>query len=101
MSFRESHAVAGVARNTVIEAEINGNSYAICKRGRRAARFEESVRTRAGPLGQGNIADGQSDLPVARLGGMIASPAYYVDDSCKLASFPVKVEGTTFWWTCP
>ena len=93
MSFVKATTVAALPANTVIEAEINGNSYAICNWAGEVRAFEGICPHAGGPLGQGNVADGNLICPWHAWEYDCLTGVNTFDDSCKLASFPVKIEG--------
>jgi nitrite reductase (NADH) small subunit len=93
MSFVKVTTVAALPANTVLEAEINGNSYAICNAGGELRAFDGICPHAGGPLGQGNIADGNLICPWHAWEYDCLTGVNTFDDSCILASFPVKVEG--------
>jgi nitrite reductase (NADH) small subunit len=92
MPFVKAAPAAAVPPDTVIETEINGTPYAIlnCRGELRA--FDGTCPHSGGPLGQGNIDGGNLICPWHAWEYDCLTGVNTFDDSCQLASFPVKVE---------
>ncbi len=92
MPFVRAASADSVPPDTVLEAEINGNLYAICNYAGELHAFEGVCPHAGGPLGQGNIDSGNLVCPWHAWEYDCKTGANTFDDSCVLASFPVKVE---------
>src|SRR5271155_4889709 len=93
MPFVKAASVEAVPPDTVIEADINGTSYAICNIGGQIRAYEGICPHAGGPLGQGNIDSGNLICPWHAWEYDALTGVNTFDDSCKLAPFPVKLEG--------
>lgn len=94
MPFVKAADAAALPPDSVIEAEINGNSYAICNAGGELRAFDGICPHAGGPLGQGNVVDGNLVCPWHAWEYDCRTGVNTFDDSCQLASFPVKIEGS-------
>ncbi len=63
MPFIKAADAAAVPPDTVIEANIGGNSYAICNVGGELRAFDGICPHAGGPLGEGNLVDGNLVCP--------------------------------------
>ncbi len=93
MPFVKVGAAGDLAPGQVMEAEIGGNVYAICNVDGELRAFDGICPHAGGPLGQGNIADGRLVCPWHAWEYDCLTGANDYDESLKLASFPVKIEG--------
>ncbi|HLX44831.1 MAG TPA: Rieske (2Fe-2S) protein [Bryobacteraceae bacterium] len=93
MSFVKVGALSTLPPGSVMEAEVNGNTYAICNISGTLRAYDGICPHAGGPLGQGNIEDGRLICPwhAWEYDGLTGINDY--DESLKLASFPVKAEG--------
>lgn len=89
--FRVGDASA-LAPGAVMEAEVNGSTYAICNVDGELHAFDGACPHAGGPLGQGNIEDGRLVCPWHAWEYDCRTGANDYDENLKLASFPVKVE---------
>ena len=92
MPFVKVAAASALPPGQVMEAEVNGNTYAVCNVAGELRAFDGVCPHAGGPLGQGNIEDGRLICPwhAWEYDGLTGVNDY--DESVKLASFPVKVE---------
>jgi nitrite reductase (NADH) small subunit len=93
MPFVKAAPASALPLNTVIEAEINGTPYAIVNCAGEFRAFEGICPHAGGPLGQGNIDGGNLVCPWHAWEYDCLTGINTFDDSCILASFPIKVEG--------
>jgi nitrite reductase (NADH) small subunit len=93
MSFVKVGALSALPPGSVMEAEVNGNTYAICNIAGNLRAYDGICPHAGGPLGQGNIEDGRLICPwhAWEYDGLTGINDY--DESLKLASFPIKTEG--------
>jgi nitrite reductase (NADH) small subunit len=93
MSFVKVGALSALPPGSVMEAEVNGNTYAICNISGNLRAYDGICPHAGGPLGQGNIEDGRLICPwhAWEYDGLTGINDY--DESLKLASFPIKAEG--------
>jgi nitrite reductase (NADH) small subunit len=93
MPFVKVGALSALAPGEVMEAEVGGNQYAICNVEGELHAFDGICPHAGGPLGQGNIEDGRLICPWHAWEYDCRTGQNDYDQSLKLASFPVKVEG--------
>jgi len=93
MAFVKAASVEALPPDSVIEAEINGNLYAICNLGGEIRAFDGVCPHAGGPLGEGVIESGNLVCPWHAWEYDALTGVNTFDDTCKLASFPVKIEG--------
>jgi nitrite reductase (NADH) small subunit len=94
MAFVKIGAVAQLPPGSVMEAEVNGNTYAVCNADGELHALDGVCPHAGGPLGQGALQDG----------GILVCPwhaweydcrtgANTFDEEVRVTRFPVKVEG--------
>ncbi|HLW75380.1 MAG TPA: Rieske 2Fe-2S domain-containing protein [Bryobacteraceae bacterium] len=93
MPFVKAAAATDLAPDSVIESEIDGNPYAICNLGGELRAFDGVCPHAGGPLGQGSIDSGNLICPWHAWEYDALTGVNTFDDTCQLASFPVKIEG--------
>lgn len=93
MPFVKVGSLAGLAPGAVMEAEVNGASYAICNSGGDLRAFDGVCPHAGGPLGQGNIEDGRLICPWHAWEYDCLTGANDYDANLKLAMFPVITVG--------
>lgn len=93
MPFVKVGDASALASGQVMEAEVGGNAYAICNLDGELHAFDGTCPHAGGPLGQGNIEDGRLICPWHAFEYDCRTGANDYDESLKLASFPVKIEG--------
>jgi nitrite reductase/ring-hydroxylating ferredoxin subunit len=91
MPFTKAADASALPPGSLIEANINGNSYAICNVGGEVRAFD-GICPHA-PLGEGNLVDGNLVCPWHAWEYDARTGVNTFDDTCVLASFPVKIEG--------
>jgi nitrite reductase (NADH) small subunit len=93
MSFVKVGALSALPPGSVMEAECNGNTYAICNIAGNLRAYDGICPHAGGPLGQGNIEDGRLICPwhAWEYDGLTGVNDY--DETVKLTAFPVKTEG--------
>jgi nitrite reductase (NADH) small subunit len=93
MPFTKALDAAELPPDSVAEAHINGNAYAICNLGGELRAFDGVCPHAGGPLGEGNLVDGNLVCPWHAWEYDCRTGVNTFDDSCVLTSFPVKIEG--------
>jgi nitrite reductase (NADH) small subunit len=93
MPYTKAADASALAPDSVIEANINGESYAICNIGGELHAFDGICPHAGGPLGEGNLVDGNLVCPWHAWEYDCRTGVNTYDDSCVLASFPVKIDG--------
>lgn len=93
MPFVKVAALSALPPGTVMEAEVNGNTYAVCNIGGNLRAFDGICPHAGGPLGQGNIDDGRLICPwhAWEYDGLTGVNDF--DETVKLTAFPIKAEG--------
>jgi len=92
MPFVKVGDAASLEPGQVIEAEVAGNSYAICNVNGELFALDGICPHAGGPLGQGTIENGRLVCPWHAWEYDCRTGANDFDESLKLAMFPVKVE---------
>jgi nitrite reductase (NADH) small subunit len=92
MPFVKVAAASALPPGQVMEAEVNGNTYAVCNVGGELRAFDGVCPHAGGPLGQGNIEDGRLICPWHAWEYDCRTGVNDYDESVKLAAFPVKIE---------
>lgn len=93
MPFVKVAAASALEPGQVMEAEVNGSTYAICNVAGNLTAFDGICPHAGGPLGQGTIEDGRLICPWHAWEYDCRTGANDYDETLKLASFPVKIEG--------
>jgi nitrite reductase (NADH) small subunit len=93
MAFVKVGSVAALPANEVMEAEVNGELYAVCNFAGELRAFEGVCPHAGGPLGQGTIEGEFLVCPWHAWQYDCRTGVNDYDDSTRLASFPVKTEG--------
>ena len=93
MPFVKVGSLAALPPGTVMEAEINGATYAVCNTAGELRAFDGVCPHAGGPLGQGNLEDGRLICPWHAWEYDSLTGANDFDETLKLAVFPVKAEG--------
>ena len=93
MPFVKVGSVGELAPGSVKEALAGGNPYAICNVDGELLAFEGTCPHAGGPLGEGTIDGNNLVCPWHAWEYNCSTGVNTFDDSVKLASFPVKVEG--------
>ena len=93
MSFVKVGSVAKLEPGSVMEAEVGGNTYAICNVGGELYAYDGVCPHAGGPLGQGAIHDNILQCPWHGWEYDCRTGVNEFDESVKLAKFPVKAEG--------
>jgi nitrite reductase (NADH) small subunit len=93
MPFVNVGSLAGLAPGSVMEAEVNGTSYAICNLGGELHAWAGVCPHAGGPLGQGALHDNILVCPWHGWEYDCRTGVNEFDDSVKLAAFPVKAQG--------
>jgi nitrite reductase (NADH) small subunit len=93
MPYVRAADAASLAPDSVTEAYVNGTAYAICNIGGELRAYDGVCPHAGGPLGEGNVVDGNLVCPWHAWEYDARTGVNTFDDSCVLASFPVKVEG--------
>lgn len=93
MAFVKVGSAGELAPGSVIEAVVGGEAYAICNLAGELHAFEGTCPHAGGPLGEGTI-DGENLVcPWHAWEYNCRTGVNTYDDSVRLASFPVKIEG--------
>ncbi len=92
MPFVKVGPLAALGPDTVMEAEVNGNVYAICNSGGQLRAFDGVCPHAGGPLGEGTIESGRLICPWHAWEYDCLTGVNDYDESVKLASFPIKTE---------
>ena len=93
MAFVRVASLGELAPGTVMEAQFNGEPYAICNLAGEVRAFAGTCPHAGGPLGEG-IIDGENLVcPWHAWEYNCRTGVNTYDDSVRLASFAVKVEG--------
>lgn len=92
MPFIKVGDASSLPTGEVMEAEVNGASYAICNIGGEIRAFDGICPHAGGPLGQGSIQDGRLVCPWHAWEYDCLTGKNDYDESLALASFPAKIE---------
>ena len=93
MAFVRVGSLVALPPGQVMEAEVGGNTYAICNLDGALTAFDGTCPHAGGPLGQGNIDAGRLVCPWHAWEYDCRTGINDYDDNVKLAAFPVKIEG--------
>jgi len=93
MPFVKVGTLSALPPDSVMEAEVHGNTYAICNIGGTLRAYDGVCPHAGGPLGQGNIQDGRLICPWHAWEYNIFTGVNDIDETVKLAAFPIKAEG--------
>jgi nitrite reductase/ring-hydroxylating ferredoxin subunit len=93
MSFVKVGSLAKLAPGSVMEAEVNGNTYAVCNVGGELHAWDGVCPHAGGPLGQGALNDNILVCPWHGWEYDCRTGVNEFDDSVKLTGFPVKAQG--------
>ena len=93
MPFIKVGTIDALPAGSVMEAEVGGNTYAICNLGGELSAFEGVCPHAGGPLGQGNLDGNLLICPWHGWEYDCRTGANGYDESVKLAKYPVKVDG--------
>jgi nitrite reductase/ring-hydroxylating ferredoxin subunit len=93
MAFVRVGSIAALAAGEVMEAEVDGETYAICNVGGELHAFEGLCPHAGGPLGQGSIEGDYLVCPWHAWQYDCRTGVNDYDPGTKLAAFPVKTEG--------
>lgn len=93
MPFVKVGSLGELAPGSVMEAMVHGEPYAVCNLGGELRAFEGTCPHAGGPLGEGAI-DGENLVcPWHDWAYNCRTGVNTYDETVRLASFPVKVEG--------
>ena len=92
MPFVKVGSLAKLEPGTVMEAEVGGNTYAICNVGGELHAYDGVCPHAGGPLGEGAIHDGILVCPWHGWEYNCRTGVNEFDESVKLAKFPVKAQ---------
>jgi nitrite reductase (NADH) small subunit len=93
MPFVKVGALSALPPGTVMEAEVAGNTYAVCNIAGELHAYEGICPHAGGPLGQGNIEDGRLICPWHAWEYDARTGVNDYNDNLKLTAFRVKAEG--------
>lgn len=94
MPFIKVASLAAVPQNSVLEVSVGEDLYAICNVEGTITALNGICLHQGGPLGQGNIADGRLVCPWHGWEYDCLTGANCFDSSERVATYPVKVEGS-------
>jgi nitrite reductase/ring-hydroxylating ferredoxin subunit len=92
MPFVKVGTLDSLHPDNVMQAEVNGATYAICNFGGELRAFQGECPHAGGPLGEGTIENGRLVCPWHAWEYDCPTGANDFDETLKLESFPVKVE---------
>jgi nitrite reductase (NADH) small subunit len=101
MSFVKVGSLAALAPGAVMEAEVNGATYAICNHAGELRAFSGICPHAGGPLGQGMIEDGRLICPWHAWEYDCLTGANDYDQNLKLTMYPIKTEGDEIFIDVP
>jgi nitrite reductase/ring-hydroxylating ferredoxin subunit len=93
MAFVKIGSLAALPPGKVMEAEIGPNTYVICNAGGDLYAYDGVCPHAGGPLGQGNLDGDHLICPWHAWEYDCRTGVNDFDDTVRLASFPVKVQG--------
>jgi nitrite reductase (NADH) small subunit len=93
MPFVKVGSAAELAPGNVMEAVVGGDAYAVCNVAGEFRAFEGTCPHAGGPLGEGSIDGDNLVCPWHAWEYDCRTGVNTYDESVRLASFPVKIEG--------
>ena len=93
MPFVKVGSLAALPPGTVMEAEVSGNTYAVCNFSGELRAYDGICPHAGGPLGQGAIDGDHLVCPWHAWEYDCLTGVNDYDENVKLTPFPVKVEG--------
>ena len=93
MPYVKVGLVGALSSGAVMEAEVNGSTYAICNVSGELRAFDGVCPHAGGPLGQGMIEDGRLICPWHAWEYDCLTGANDYDENVRLTMFPVRTEG--------
>ena len=85
--------VSEVAPDSVIEVMVGADPFAVCRVGGAVRALSGVCPHQGGPLGQGQIHDGRLVCPYHLWAFDCATGEYEYDPRCRVATYPVEVQG--------
>lgn len=101
MPFVKIGSLEALPPDTVMEAEVNGNVYAICNLAGELRAYDGVCPHAGGPLGEGNIENGRLICPWHAWEYDCLTGVNDYDASVKLTPFPVKTENGEIFLDVP
>ncbi len=92
MAFVKVAALGDIPTDSVFEAAVGGNVYAICNSGGELRAFQGECPHAGGPLGEGTIENGRLVCPWHAWEYDCLTGVNDFDQDVKLESFPVKTQ---------
>jgi len=93
MAFVKVGSLAALPPGSVMEAEVGEGTYAICNVGGELSALEGICPHAGGPIGQGNVDGDRVVCPWHEWAYYCRTGVNDYDESVKLATFPVKLDG--------